>query len=194
MLLQGLPAYSLDGDNLRYGLNRNLGFTKEDRRENVRRAAEVAKLFSDCGLIAICSLVSPFEVDRRLARKVHEDFNLRFFEIFVKASMEICEARDVKGLYKKARKGMIKSFTGIGQEYETPKAPDLIVDTEIHNLQTSIRMVLEFLTAQGILPKTREQIQELFVEERRMEEARKEAENLPSTLQIFSHLILYFVF
>lgn len=194
MLLQGLPAYSLDGDNLRHGLNRNLGFSKEDREENVRRAAEVAKLFSDCGVIAICSFVSPFEADRRLARKIHEDFNLKFFEIFVKASVETCEARDVKGLYEKARKGMIKSFTGIGQEYETPKTPDLVVDTELHNLQTSTRMVIELLRTQGILPKTREQVQELFVEERRIEEARKEAENLPSTLQMFSHLILYFAF
>ncbi|XP_068986488.1 bifunctional 3'-phosphoadenosine 5'-phosphosulfate synthase 2-like isoform X2 [Bombus flavifrons] len=180
LVSQGLPAYSLDGDNLRHGLNRNLGFSKEDREENVRRAAEVAKLFSDCGVITICSFVSPFEADRKLARKIHEDFNLKFFEIFVKASVETCEARDVKGLYEKARKGMIKSFTGIGQEYETPKTPDLIVDTELHNLQTSTRMVIELLRTQGILPKTREQVQELFVEERRIEEARKEAENLPS--------------
>ncbi|XP_050492997.1 bifunctional 3'-phosphoadenosine 5'-phosphosulfate synthase 2-like isoform X8 [Bombus huntii] len=180
LVSQGLPAYSLDGDNLRHGLNRNLGFSKEDREENVRRAAEVAKLFSDCGVITICSLVSPFEADRRLARKIHEDFNLKFFEIFVKASVKTCEARDVKGLYEKARKGMIKSFTGIGQEYETPKTPDLIVDTEFHNLQTSTRMVIELLRTQGILPKTRDQVQELFVEERKIEEARKEAENLPS--------------
>ncbi|XP_050492990.1 bifunctional 3'-phosphoadenosine 5'-phosphosulfate synthase 2-like isoform X7 [Bombus huntii] len=180
LISQGLPAYSLDGDNLRHGLNRNLGFSKEDREENVRRAAEVAKLFSDCGVITICSLVSPFEADRRLARKIHEDFNLKFFEIFVKASVKTCEARDVKGLYEKARKGMIKSFTGIGQEYETPKTPDLIVDTEFHNLQTSTRMVIELLRTQGILPKTRDQVQELFVEERKIEEARKEAENLPS--------------
>ncbi|XP_071874167.1 bifunctional 3'-phosphoadenosine 5'-phosphosulfate synthase 2 isoform X2 [Bombus fervidus] len=180
LVSQGLPAYSLDGDNLRRGLNRNLGFSKEDREENVRRAAEVAKLFSDCGVITICSFVSPFEADRRLARKIHEDFNLKFFEIFVKASVETCEARDVKGLYEKARKGMIKSFTGIGQEYETPETPDLVVDTELHNLQTSTRMVIELLRTQAILPKTREQVQELFVEEKRIEEARKEAENLPS--------------
>ncbi|XP_033319988.1 bifunctional 3'-phosphoadenosine 5'-phosphosulfate synthase 2-like [Bombus bifarius] len=180
LVSQGLPAYSLDGDNLRHGLNRDLGFSKEDREENVRRAAEVAKLFSDCGVITICSFVSPFEADRRLVRKIHEDSNLKFFEIFVKASVQTCEARDVKGLYEKARKGMIKSFTGIGQEYETPKTPDLIVDTEFHNLQTSTRMVIELLRTQGILPKTREQVQELFVEERRIEEARKEAENLPS--------------
>ncbi|CAL7941949.1 unnamed protein product [Xylocopa violacea] len=177
---QGIPAYSLDGDNVRQGLNRNLGFSKEDREENVRRAAEVAKLFADCGIITICSFVSPFEADRRVARKIHDDFNLKFFEIFVKASVETCEARDVKGLYEKARKGMIKSFTGIGQQYEEPTNPDLVVNTEVHNLQTSTRMVIELLRKEGILPGIRKGVDELFVEEERVDEARREAENLSS--------------
>lgn len=175
----------MDGDNVRRGLNRNLGFAKEDREENVRRAAEVAKLFSDCGIITICSFVSPFDADRKLARKIHEDFNLRFFEIFVKASMEACEARDAKGLYEKARKGMIKSFTGIGQEYEAPKHADLVVDTELHDLETSTKMVIELLRKEGILPKVREMVEELFVEKERIEEARREAENLSSMLKYF---------
>ncbi|XP_076757981.1 bifunctional 3'-phosphoadenosine 5'-phosphosulfate synthase 2 [Xylocopa sonorina] len=177
---QGIPAYSLDGDNVRQGLNCNLGFSKEDREENVRRAAEVAKLFSDCGIITICSFVSPFEADRRLARKIHDDFNLKFFEIFVKASVETCEARDVKGLYEKARKGMIKSFTGIGQQYEEPTNPDLVVNTEVYNLQTSTRMVIELLKKEGILPEIRKGVDELFVEAERLDEARREAENLSS--------------
>ena len=182
---QGIPAYSIDGDNVRHGLNRNLGFTKEDREENVRRAAEVAKLFSDCGIITICSFVSPFEADRRSARKIHEDFNLRFFEIFVQASMQTCEARDVKGLYEKARKGMIKSFTGIGQDYEVPVNADLVVNTEIHDLETSTRLVIEFLKKKGVVPPIREKVEELFVDEKRMEEARREADSLPSTLEIY---------
>ncbi|XP_003693344.1 bifunctional 3'-phosphoadenosine 5'-phosphosulfate synthase-like isoform X1 [Apis florea] len=180
LVSQGIPAYSIDGDNVRHGLNRNLGFTKEDREENVRRAAEVAKLFSDCGIITICSFVSPFEADRRSARRIHEDFNLRFFEIFVQASMQTCEARDVKGLYEKARKGMIKSFTGIGQDYEVPKHADLVLNTEIHDLETSTRLVIEFLRKKGVLPPTREKVEELFVEEKRIGEARREAESLPS--------------
>lgn len=180
LVSQGIPAYSIDGDNVRHGLNRNLGFTKEDREENVRRAAEVAKLFSDCGIITICSFVSPFEADRRSARKIHEDFNLRFFEIFVQASMQTCEARDVKGLYEKARKGMIKSFTGIGQDYEVPMNADLVVNTEIHDLETSTRLVIEFLRKKGVVPPIREKVEELFVDEKRMEEARREADSLPS--------------
>lgn len=180
LFCQGIPAYSIDGDNVRHGLNRNLGFTKEDREENVRRAAEVAKLFSDCGIITICSFVSPFEADRRSARRIHEDFNLRFFEIFVQASMQTCEARDVKGLYEKARKGMIKSFTGIGQDYEVPKHADLVLNTEVHDLETSTRLVIEFLRKKGVLPPTREKVEELFVEEKRIGEARREAESLPS--------------
>ncbi|XP_012135554.1 bifunctional 3'-phosphoadenosine 5'-phosphosulfate synthase isoform X2 [Megachile rotundata] len=178
LVSQGIPAYSLDGDNIRGGLNRNLGFSKEDREENVRRAAEVAKLFADCGIITICSFVSPFEADRRLARKIHEEFNLRFFEVFVKASMETCEARDVKGLYEKARKGVIKSFTGIGQDYETPTHADLVLNTEEHSLEGSKRMLIDFLVKQGIVPVIPEEVEELFVEEGRLEEAKREAESL----------------
>ncbi|CAK9810766.1 Bifunctional 3'-phosphoadenosine 5'-phosphosulfate synthase [Anthophora quadrimaculata] len=180
LVSQGIPAYSIDGDNVRRGLNRNLGFSKEDREENVRRAAEVAKLFADCGIITICSFVSPFEADRKLARRIHEDFNIKFFEIFVKASVETCEARDVKGLYEKARKGVIKSFTGIGQEYEVPKDADLVVNTEVNSLEASTNMVIELLKREAILPEIRIAVEELFVENEKLEETGREAESLPS--------------
>nr|XP_034184719.1 bifunctional 3'-phosphoadenosine 5'-phosphosulfate synthase-like isoform X1 [Osmia lignaria] len=178
LVSQGIPAYSLDGDNIRGGLNRNLGFSKEDREENVRRAAEVAKLFADCGIITICSFVSPFEDDRRLARSIHEEFNLRFFEIFVQASVETCEARDVKGLYEKARKGAIKSFTGIGQDYEAPKHADFVVNTEDHSLDTSKKMVIDFLIKEGIIPMIPEPVEELFIPEEKLKDAKREADKL----------------
>ena len=180
LISRGIPAYSIDGDNVRRSLNRNLGFTKEDREENVRRAAEVAKLFADCGIITICSFVSPFEADRQLARKIHEEFNIKFFEIFVNASVEICEARDVKGLYKKAREGIIKSFTGVGQKYEVPEKPDLVVNTEVHSVEKSTKEVIKFLKSEGIIPDDREDVQELFVESDRIDAAKREAENLTS--------------
>ncbi|XP_076235893.1 bifunctional 3'-phosphoadenosine 5'-phosphosulfate synthase [Calliopsis andreniformis] len=180
LISQGIPAYSLDGDNIRRGLNRNLGFTKEDREENVRRVAEVAKLFADCGIITICSFLSPFEADRQFVRKVHEESNLKFFEIFVKASLEVCESRDVKGLYKKARKGIIRSFTGVGQEYEVPRRPDLVVDTEVQTLEKSTKLVIELLEKEGIIPSICESVEELFVESDRIEDVRREAENLMS--------------
>ena len=158
----------------------------------MRRAAEVAKLFADCGVVAICSFVSPFEADRRLARKIHEDFDLKFFEVFVQASVKTCEARDVKGLYEKARKGLIKSFTGIGQNYETPRNPDLVVNTEVHDLEASTRMLIDFLRVQRILPEFGETVEELFVDEKEIEKARKEAENFPSTLGNSFSLFFFF--
>ena len=103
----------------------------------------------------------------------------------MQASMQTCEARDVKGLYEKARKGMIKSFTGIGQDYEVPVNADLVVNTEIHDLETSTRLVIEFLRKKGVVPPIREKVEELFVDEKRMEEARREADSLPSTLKIY---------
>merc|ERR1719228_2154153 len=103
LVSRGIPAYGLDGDNMRHGLNKNLGFSDEDREENIRRVAEVAKLFADSGVVALCSFVSPFSKDREQARKIHEKTGLRFFEIFVDTPLDVCEERDVKGLYKKAR-------------------------------------------------------------------------------------------
>lgn len=141
----GIPCYALDGDNVRGGLNKNLGFSKEDREENIRRVAEVAKLFADSGVISLCSFVSPFEKDRELARKIHESSQLPFLEVFVDTPLEVCEQRDVKGLYKKARQGQIKGFTGIDQVYEAPTSPDIAVNTVGMGIKDSMMMVIDLL-------------------------------------------------
>ena len=126
LFISGIQSYVLDGDNLRLGLNKDLGFTPEDRAENVRRVAEVAKLFVDAGLVVITALVSPFESDRNQAKSIFEDGE--FFEVFVNTPVEICIARDPKGLYVKANKGEIPNFTGVGQSYEIPSDPDVVLD------------------------------------------------------------------
>jgi adenylylsulfate kinase len=129
---RGLRAYRLDGDNLRTGLNGDLGFSERDREENIRRIAEVARLFCDSGAIAIVGAISPFRRDRAAARRLHEEDRegpLRFIEVFVDAPLELCEARDPKGLYRKARAGELRAFTGIDSPYEPPDAPDLRLDT-----------------------------------------------------------------
>src|SRR4051794_20574196 len=125
LLAEGRAAYVLDGDNLRHGLNGNLGFSVEDRAENVRRTAEVAALMADAGVVALASLVSPRAVDRAEARDVHSRAGLPFLEVWVSTPLEECERRDPKGLYARARAGEIPDFTGIGQPYEEPVAPDL---------------------------------------------------------------------
>ncbi|KAK8379713.1 hypothetical protein O3P69_019601 [Scylla paramamosain] len=129
LISKGIPAYCLDGDNMRHGLNRNLGFSDEDREENIRRVSEVAKLFADSGVVALCSFVSPFSKDRQQAKKIHVESGLPFFEVFVDTPLEVCEQRDVKGLYKKARAGIIKGFTGIDSQYEKPETPDVVLKT-----------------------------------------------------------------
>ncbi len=136
---QGYCAQVLDGDNVRSGINANLGFSEEERRENIRRIAEVAKLFLNSGLIVICSFISPLRSMRQMARQIigPEDF----LEVFVRASLERCEQRDVKGLYAKARKGEIKQFTGIDAPYEEPQNPFCTVDTE----QLSVNEAVEYL-------------------------------------------------
>ena len=133
---RGIPAYGLDGDNIRTGLNQNLGFTPVDREENIRRVGEVAKLFADSGVVAICSFVSPFADDREMARKIHKDAELKFYEVYVDTPLSVCENRDVKGLYKKAREGVIKGFTGITQEYEKPENPFGLT----HSLRVEFKM------------------------------------------------------
>ena len=127
LLAEGHPAYVLDGDNLRHGLNGNLGFSASDRRENVRRTAEVAALMADAGVTALASLVSPYRADREAAREVHASRGLRFLEIWVSTPLAECERRDTKGLYAKARAGEIPDFTGVGQPYEAPESPELEV-------------------------------------------------------------------
>ena len=125
LLEGGRAAYVLDGDNLRHGLNGDLGFSPEDRAENVRRTAEVAALMADAGVVALASLVSPTRADRAAARAVHDRAGLRFLEVWVSTPLEECERRDTKGLYARARAGEIPDFTGIGQPYEEPDSPDL---------------------------------------------------------------------
>ncbi len=130
LIAAGKPAYLLDGDNLRFGLNVDLGFSAEDRDENVRRVAHVARLFADAGMIALVPLVSPYRAARQLAREIHEAAELPFAEVFVDTPLEVCEARDPKGLYKKARAGEIKGMTGIDDPYEAPESPEHRVTPE----------------------------------------------------------------
>ncbi|XP_072786959.1 bifunctional 3'-phosphoadenosine 5'-phosphosulfate synthase 2 isoform X1 [Taeniopygia guttata] len=181
LVAHGIPCYSLDGDNVRHGLNKNLGFSAQDREENIRRIAEVARLFADAGLVCITSFISPFTKDRLNARKIHEAAGLPFFEIFVDAPLNICESRDVKGLYKKARAGEIKGFTGIDSEYEKPKAPELVLKTNIASVSECIQQVVELLQAQNIVPQgSVKDVLELFVPEDKLSSVRAEAEKLPA--------------
>ncbi len=140
---RGYFAQVLDGDNIRSGINSNLGFSLEDRRENIRRIAEIARLYCQSGVIAICSFISPTREIRSFARDIigEEDF----VEVFIQASLETCEQRDVKGLYEKARRGEIKDFTGIHSPYETPDDPALVIDTEREDLQASCDRVFSFV-------------------------------------------------
>nr|CAD2199287.1 unnamed protein product [Meloidogyne enterolobii] len=149
----GIPSYSLDGDNVRHGLCRNLGFSKTDRAENIRRVGEVAKLFGDSGMVVLASFISPFKVDRDFARRIHEQDNIPFFEIYINTSLEICEARDPKKLYKKARAGEIKEFTGVDSAYEPPLEPDLILNSGEETEIESIQKVFNFLYEKKILPE-----------------------------------------
>jgi bifunctional enzyme CysN/CysC len=127
LVTAGQPACLLDGDNLRYGLNKDLNFSPQDRHENVRRVSEVACLFSGAGLISLVPIISPYESDRKTARGIHEIAGLPFFEVFINTPIQVCEDRDPKGLYAKARAGELKNFTGIDDPYEPPKYPDLVI-------------------------------------------------------------------
>lgn len=149
LLRSGHHSYLLDGDNVRMGLNKNLGFTDADRVENIRRIGEVAKLFADAGLIAITAFISPFRADRDLVRALVPSGE--FFEVYVKAPLAICEQRDPKGLYKKARAGQIKQFTGIDSPYEEPTNPELVIDTDTQSLEQSTQLLLSKLKQAGIL-------------------------------------------
>jgi len=181
LVSQGIPAYSLDGDNVRTGLNKNLAFTPEDREENIRRISEVAKLFADGGIVCITAFISPFRKDRDQARKLHEEAGLQFFECHVNTPLDVCEKRDVKGLYKKAREGKIKGFTGIDQAYEAPDRAELMLDTSDCHIDDSVQKVVSMLQERGILPTScGRSLKELFVPEARMEDAKKEAESLPT--------------
>ena len=138
---RGKHTYILDGDNLRHGLNSDLGFSEADRNENVRRAAEAAQLMVDAGLIVIVGLISPFKQERDWARSLFKDN--QFKEIYISTSMQECEQRDVKGLYQKARRGEVKDFTGIDSPYEPPENPDVIIDTQNKSVSECVQMILE---------------------------------------------------
>jgi adenylylsulfate kinase len=151
LIQRGHLAYCLDGDNIRFGLNKNLGFSPEDRAENIRRIAEVAKLFVDAGLFAICSFISPYKADRDAARALLPEGD--FIEVFVDAPVEVCSERDPKGLYKKAIAGEIKGFTGVSPDapYEAPEKPELHIRTDQTSVEGAVQAILDLLDAQGRL-------------------------------------------
>ncbi|WP_419655362.1 CysC: adenylyl-sulfate kinase (ATP adenosine-5'-phosphosulfate 3'-phosphotransferase) [Desulfosarcina variabilis str. Montpellier] len=140
---RGCRTYVLDGDNIRHGLNSDLGFSPEGRTENIRRIAEVANLFRDCGTINLTAFISPYRQDRRLARQLSSDDS--FIEIFVDCPVKVCEQRDPKGMYKKARQGMISHFTGISAPYEAPTAPEIHLRTDILSIDDCVRSILAYL-------------------------------------------------
>jgi len=146
---RGARSFVLDGDNIRMGLNKGLGFSPEDRKENIRRIGEVAKLFTGAGIIAITAFISPYREDRDQARSVQDPGD--FIEVYVSCSLEECEARDPKGLYKKARAGQIPEFTGISAPYEEPVNPELVVDTDGHSVTECVDRILAYLEEKGIL-------------------------------------------
>lgn len=148
---RGHLCFILDGDNIRHGLNKNLGFSPEDREENIRRIGEVSKLFTDAGLITMTAFISPYRADRDKARSLLEKED--FIEVYVKVPLEVAEERDPKGLYKKARAGEIKEFTGISAPYEEPLSPELVIDTSEHNLEESSLIVIDFLEKKGFVRK-----------------------------------------
>jgi len=147
---RGILTYVLDGDNIRHGLNKNLGFSPEDREENIRRIGEVGKLFADAGIIAMTAFISPYQADREKARQLHEPG--KFIEVFVDAPLSVLEERDPKGLYKKARAGQIPEFTGISAPYEAPENPEFHLDTSKMNVAECADAVIQYLEAQEIIP------------------------------------------
>ncbi len=147
---RGILTYVLDGDNIRHGLNKNLGFSPEDRAENIRRIGEVGKLFADAGIITMTAFISPYRADRDQARKLHEPG--RFIEIFVDAPLNVLEDRDPKGLYKKARAGQISEFTGISAPYEAPENPEIHLDTSTMDVEQCAEAVIRYLEQHEIIP------------------------------------------
>ncbi|TRX98707.1 hypothetical protein FHL15_000049 [Xylaria flabelliformis] len=159
LLHLGLAAYRLDGDNVRFGLNKDLGFSDKDRTENIRRIGEVAKLFADSSTIALTSFISPFKADRELARTLHAakaagstDEPIPFIEVYVEVPIEVAEQRDPKGLYKKARAGEIKEFTGISSPYEAPENPEITIRTAEKSVEECVVDIVAWLEAKGLIP------------------------------------------
>ena len=193
LLARGHLSYRLDGDNVRLGINKNLGFSAEDRTENIRRVGEVAKLFADVGVICLSSFISPYRVDRESVRETHVRAGLDFIEVYIECSLEGAEERDPKGLYKKARAGEIKNFTGIDDPYETPKNPEIVLNTENMTLEEEVETIIAALEERGLLnpqdkpkmikPHGSDQLNPLFVyDTERHHELKAEAQELPSLL------------
>lgn len=150
---RGNKTYLLDGDNVRHGLNKDLGFSEIDRIENIRRIGEVSKLFIDAGLIVLTAFISPFKSDRKIAKSLVEENE--FIEIYVNTPLEVCEQRDPKGLYKKARIGSIKNFTGIDSPYEAPKEAQIEIKTDQLNLEESVKKIINYLIEYGYIEVTK---------------------------------------
>lgn len=151
LMQRGKHAYRLDGDNVRMGLNKNLGFSAADRDENIRRIGEVTKLFADAGIISITSFISPYRAARDMVRKLHEDAKIPFLEVHVDCSLEEAEKRDPKGLYKKARAGEIKGFTGIDDPFEAPEKPEVVIKTHELSIEASVQALLDALSERGLI-------------------------------------------
>ena len=149
----GGHTYVLDGDNVRHGLTRDLGFSKNERKENIRRIAEVAKLFCDAGIITICSFVSPYRDDRELARNLVEESE--FIEVFVKCPVEVCMQRDPKSMYSKAIKGKMKAFTGVDDPYEVPESPEFVIETDSLPLSESVEKIITYLKDKGVFEESK---------------------------------------
>jgi len=146
---QGIHTYVLDGDNIRMGLNKDLGFSEEDRRENIRRIGEVAKLFVDAGIVVLTAFISPYRRDREFVRNLVNDGD--FIEVYVKCPLEVCEQRDPKGLYKKARAGIIKNFTGIDDPYEEPENPEIVVETDKMSIDECAQKINSYLKEKKLI-------------------------------------------
>jgi bifunctional enzyme CysN/CysC len=138
----GRAAYVLDGDNLRHGINADLGFSKEDRSENIRRVGEIARLMADAGLVVLAPIISPYRADRDKVRSKHEEIGLQFVEVFVDTPLEVCEERDPKGLYARARAGEIEGMTGVDDPYEEPQSPDVTVDSSVVGVDDAVAAIL----------------------------------------------------
>ncbi|EJF65045.1 adenylylsulfate kinase [Dichomitus squalens LYAD-421 SS1] len=144
-------AYRLDGDNVRFGLNKDLGFDEKSRNENIRRIGEVAKLFADASCITMTAFISPYRADRAVARALHEQAGIAFVEVFVDAPLSVVEQRDPKGLYKKARAGEIKDFTGISAPYEAPESPEMHIRTDECDVTEAVRRITEYLSEKSFI-------------------------------------------
>ncbi|MEE8057555.1 MAG: adenylyl-sulfate kinase [Pseudomonadales bacterium] len=148
---QGRLTYRLDGDNIRLGINKNLGFSAEDRTENIRRIGEISKLFVDVGVITLSSFVSPYRADRDLVRELHEQAGMQFIEIYVDVPLDVAESRDPKGLYKKARAGEIPNFTGISDPYEEPLNAEVVLNSAEMSLEEEVDVLINILEERGLL-------------------------------------------